>query len=88
MRYIIISERTGDKIQVESLKTAMGRIGTATKKAAEEQRINFVPFTFHDLKRKGVSDSEGDKLKASGHRNASMLKIYDVKLDTVKPAGK
>jgi len=34
-----------------------------------------------------VSDTEGDKLKASGHRNASMLNIYDVKIGIVKPAG-
>jgi len=36
------------------------------------------PFTPHDLKRKGVSDCEGDKLAASGHRSASMLRVYDV----------
>jgi integrase len=35
-------------------------------------------FTMHDLKRKGVSDAKGDKLAASGHRSAAMLKIYDV----------
>lgn len=35
-------------------------------------------FTPHDLKRKGVSDFEGDKLAASGHRSASMLRVYDV----------
>jgi len=32
----------------------------------------------HDLKRKGVSDAQGDKLTASGHRSSAMLKIYDV----------
>lgn len=35
-------------------------------------------FTLHDLKRKGVSDTTGDKLAASGHRSAAMLRIYDV----------
>lgn len=35
-------------------------------------------FTVHDLKRKGVSDAEGDKLAASGHRSTAMLRIYDV----------
>jgi integrase len=35
-------------------------------------------FTLHDLKRKGVSDADGDKLAASGHRSAAMLKVYDV----------
>jgi len=35
-------------------------------------------FSTHDLKRKGVSDAEGDKLAASGHRSAAMLRVYDV----------
>jgi integrase len=35
-------------------------------------------YSIHDLKRKGVSDAEGDKLAASGHRSAAMLKVYDV----------
>lgn len=88
MRYIFISERTGDKIQPSSLKTALSRIGKLAEERAKEQNIKFVRFTFHDLKRKGISDTTGDKLKASGHRTASMLNIYDVKPDIVKPAGK
>lgn len=43
------------------------------------------PFTPHDLKRKAVSDFTGDKLKASGHNDPKMLKVYDVRPDTVKP---
>ncbi|MFD2112065.1 site-specific integrase [Thiorhodococcus fuscus] len=35
-------------------------------------------FSIHDCKRKGVSDAEGDKLAASGHRSAAMLRVYDV----------
>jgi len=35
-------------------------------------------FTIHDLKRKGVTDTSGDKLAASGHRDPAMLKVYDV----------
>jgi len=74
-RRIIISERTGDKIVLSSLKTAIGRVTVATKQAAEERRIIWVPFTFHDLKRKGVSDTKGDKQEASGHRTASMMNV-------------
>ena len=85
-RHIIISERTGDKIRVNSLKTAIGRITVATKKAATEKEINWVPFTFHDLKRKGVSDTSGNKQDASGHRTASMMNVYDVRMKTVKPS--
>jgi hypothetical protein len=43
-------------------------------------------FTFHDLKSKGVSDTEGDKQQASGHRSAAMGAVYDRKLAEVKPA--
>ena len=84
---MFISERTGDRIQVSGLKTALARIGTAAEQAAKERGIEFVRFTFHDLKRKGVSDKEGDKQRVSGHRTASMLNIYDVRLKTVEPSG-
>lgn len=39
-------------------------------------------FTFHDLKRKGITDFEGtrkDKQNFSGHAQEKMLDIYDVK---------
>jgi len=36
-------------------------------------------FTFHDLKAKGVSDFDGDKKAASGHRSEAMVSIYDSK---------
>lgn len=35
-------------------------------------------WTCHDLKRKGISDTEGDKLAASGHRTLAMLRVYNV----------
>lgn len=85
MRYLFISERTGDRIQISSLKTAMNRIGKAAIEQAKRDVIDYQPFTFHDLKRKGISDTEGDKMKASGHRSASMMRVYDVKPDIVKP---
>ena len=37
------------------------------------------PFNFHDLKARGISNFEGDKLKASGHNDPKMLKVYDRK---------
>lgn len=36
-------------------------------------------YTFHDIKAKGVSDFEGDKKKASGHKSEKMVAIYDRK---------
>tara|TARA_R110002167_G_C12508279_1_gene636995 strand:+ start:211 stop:369 length:159 start_codon:yes stop_codon:yes gene_type:complete len=43
------------------------------------------PFNFHDLKAAGVSDTTGDKLKASGHHDAKIFKVYDRKENKVKP---
>ena len=43
------------------------------------------PFTPHDLKAKGVSDLEGDKQAASGHRTPGQVAVYDRKPRTVKP---
>ena len=85
---MFISERTGDRIQVSSLKTAIGRITTTAEAEAEADQlgIQWTRFPFHDLKRKGVSDTTGNKQDASGHRNASMLNIYDVRLKTVEPS--
>ena len=43
------------------------------------------PYTAHDLKAKGVSDFEGDKQAASGHRTPGQVAVYDRKPRTVKP---
>jgi hypothetical protein len=49
--------------------------------------VQYTHFTFHDLKRKGVTDTDGNKQDASGHRSAAMLNIYNVKPIIVKAAG-
>jgi integrase len=43
------------------------------------------PFTFHDLKAAGVSDFDGDKKVASGHKSERMVAVYDRKRKSVKP---
>ncbi len=43
------------------------------------------PWRFHDLERKGVTEAKGDKLAAGGHKNASMVPIYDVSVPQVAP---
>lgn len=43
-------------------------------------------FRPHDLKRKGISDAQGDKRKAAGHRSPQMTANYDTKQETVLPS--
>lgn len=86
-RYLFISERTGDKLTISSVKTAKSRIDKLAKQKSVKLGIEYNHFWFHDLKRKGVTDTKGDKLKASGHRSSSMMNIYDVGIEIVKPAG-
>lgn len=74
----LLHDRKGQAIRDESFKTAWGRLMT---KAVKEKGIE--RFHFHDLKAKGVSDFEGDKLLASGHKTLSMLNVYDRKLEVV-----
>jgi integrase len=85
-RFLLISERTGNKINISSLQTAMQRIQRAAADQAKKDGIEYNHFTFHDLERKGVSDTDGDKMKASDHRSAAMMSVYDVKPDIVDPA--
>lgn len=69
----IIHDRKGQRITDSAAKSAWTRLKRMMKQAGIE------PFNFHDLKARGVSDFEGDKLKASGHKDPKMLEIYDRK---------
>jgi len=86
-RSLFVSERTGDKITTSTLQTAKSRIDKQAKAKAEQLGQAYTHFTFHDLKRKGVTDTTGNKQEASGHRSAAMLNTYDVKPIVVKAAG-
>ena len=61
-----------------------GRMGESTLQTAWQRSmadwaaLGNERFTIHDLKRAGISDAEGDKLAASGHRTQAMLRVYDV----------
>ncbi|HEY8037667.1 MAG TPA: hypothetical protein VIF37_18980 [Methylobacter sp.] len=80
--HIIANER-GQTYTSNEFKTNWQRLmNTVIASGVVKER-----FTFHDLKRKGVSDTKGNKQEASGHRNAAMLNIYDVKSIIVKAAG-
>ena len=61
------------------------RINGFAAEKAKNEGIEFNHFTFHDLKRKGISDAVGNKMKASGYRSPEMMNVYDVKIDVVEP---
>lgn len=68
----LIPGKGGGRLSESTIQTAWQRIMTEWAKQGHPR------FTIHDLKRKGISDVEGDKLAASGHRSMSMLRVYDV----------
>jgi integrase len=76
----LIRGLSGQRLSESGFQTLWQRI------MAEALQLSIERFTFHDLKAKGVSDSE-DKQQASGHKSASMVAVYDRKLAEVKPAG-
>ena len=85
-RFIIVAAH-GGALQKSSLDTTWQRFITNAIKdgvLTEEQR-----FALHDLKRRGITDTPGDrkqKQDASGHRDESMLDIYDFSLPLVSPS--
>lgn len=84
-RFLFISDRTGNPIIKSSLKTAMDRINKQASAKAARLGIEYTHFTFHDLKKKGVTDTEGDKMQASGHKTQAMVNLYDLSVAVVKP---
>lgn len=82
-RRIIVAAH-GGALQKSSLDTAWQRLMTL----AMEKKI-LLPherFGLHDCKRRGITDTAGnraDKQDASGHRDASMLDVYDFSLPVV-----
>ena len=85
-RYIITAEH-GGALGKSGLDTAWNRFMRNAIEAGvitTEQR-----FGLHDLKRRGITDTPGtraDKQQASGHRDESMLDIYDLSVPTVAPS--
>ena len=82
-RPLIVSSH-GTALSKSGLDTAWQRFMTKAIEAGvllEEQR-----YGLHDLKRRGITDTPGnraDKQQASGHRDESMLDIYDLSLPLV-----
>jgi integrase len=76
---MLLCDRKGNPIT----KTAWNSYWQRWQKKLEAAGIP--PYTFHDLKAKGVSDFEGDKQAASGHRTLAQVAVYDRSKKRVKP---
>lgn len=87
-RFIFVSDRTGDRITASGFESAKKRIDALAKAKAERLGIEYTHFTFHDVKRRGITDHQGntsDKMDASGHKSLAMMNVYNVKPTKVKP---
>lgn len=73
----LIHDDGGAKITDSAFKSTWQRL------QVQFSEMGYSRFTFHDLKAKGVSDFDGDKLVASGHKTQSMVNVYDRKIGTV-----
>lgn len=74
----ILNRKSGGQITDSGFKTAWQRIMAKAQKKGLSDR-----FTFHDIKAKGVSDFDGDKTKASGHKSPRMAAVYYRRLETI-----
>lgn len=86
-RFLVISERTGDRLTASGFGTAKKRVDAMAKAKAERLGIEYAHFTFRDMKKKGISDFQGndyDKMQASGHRSLDMMKVYNLSKAKVK----
>lgn len=85
-RNIIVASH-GGPLRKTSLDTAWQRFITLALSddfITPEQR-----FALHDLKRRGITDTVGnraEKQEASGHRDAKMMDVYDYSIPIVSPS--
>jgi len=85
-RNIIVASH-GGPLRKTSLDTAWQRFITLALEdefITPEQR-----FALHDLKRRGITDTVGnraDKQEASGHRDPKMMDVYDLSVPIVSPS--
>ncbi|MBY5969885.1 integrase [Halomonas denitrificans] len=84
----LIVAADGGELRKSSLDTAWQRL---IKMAIEEEVITKDErFGLHDLKRRGITDTQGtrhDKQEASGHRSSAMLDVYDLSIPSVNHPG-
>lgn len=83
-RYLFVSE-DGERLTEDGWQTAWGRMmRNAVREGVLKQEDR---FGLHSLKHGGVTDTRGDKKKASGHKTDAMLSLYDHSLPTVDESG-
>lgn len=86
-RFLLVN-RDGERVEKSTFNSAWRRlIARAIEEGVMAEDHRFGP---HDLKRRGITDTpgtRGEKQQASGHKNESMLDVYDYSVPVVKPAG-
>jgi site-specific recombinase XerC len=87
-RFLVVSEDGGplDKSSLDSAWQRLIHRAIKAKIITEDER-----FGLHDLKRKGITDTNGtraDKQDASGHKSAAMMDVYDLSVPVVQPSTK
>jgi len=76
--FYLLHDAKGQPIRQSSFQSAWNRLmNKALAKGLKER------FTFHDLKAKGITDFDGDKQKAAGHKSARMAEVYNRKPEKV-----
>ena len=73
----LVRDAAGAPVRVFTFNSAWRR------HQARLQKKGVVPFPFHDLKAKGVTDFDGDKRAAGGHRSVTMTDRYNRKKEIV-----
>lgn len=82
-RYLFVSE-DGERLTEDGWQTAWGRMmrnAVKDRVITSDQR-----FGLHSLKHRGITDTKGDKQRASGHKSKSMVDRYDHELPIVDPS--
>jgi integrase len=69
----VVRTRAGTRYTVSGFES---RWTTARNKIEAPKR-----FTFHEIRKKATADAKGDKQKFTMHRDASMLRIYDLSVE-------
>lgn len=82
-RFLFVGE-DGEPLSRRGFNTAWGRMMRAA--VSDGVLTQNTRFGLHGLKHRGVTDTKGDKKKASGHKTDSMVHLYDHELPQVEPA--